>query len=104
MLMQFWIVNDDDRILNMPLAWLPGAISKSSRQPPNQEPHPKLKMSSVLRFFKSDKKKKNSSQYLEISEIGMPTQVIYLKLYFLLSFLCHSVYLKNVGNTSPRYY
>jgi len=31
-------------------------------------------MSSVLRFFKSDKKKKNSGQYLEISEIGMPTQ------------------------------
>ena len=31
-------------------------------------------MSSVLKFFKSDKKKKGG-QYLEISEIGMPTQV-----------------------------
>jgi len=34
-----------------------------------------IKMSSVLKFFKSDKKKKNSGQYLEIAEIGMPTQV-----------------------------
>ena len=34
-------------------------------------------MSSVLKFFKSDKKKKGG-QYLEISEIGMPTQVLIL--------------------------
>ena len=32
-------------------------------------------MSSVLKFFKSDKKKKSSGHYLEIAEIGMPTQV-----------------------------
>jgi len=34
-------------------------------------------MSSVLKFFKSDKKKKGSGHYLEISEIGMPTQVLH---------------------------
>ena len=55
-------------------------------------------MSSVLKFFKSDKKKKQTAHYLEISEISGPTQAGYLKLMKLPTFIFKN-FLLNAGET-----